>query len=104
MLCFKATSILMHDVWNNITPPNISNQFIYSNINHKHNTRSSFRDNYFIKLTKLQKQKNSFLCVGARIRNTLPINFSNFYDHTNPLFIKLELLKFPDLIYLHTAL
>ena len=72
MLCFKATSILMHDVSNNITQPNISNQFIYSNIIHKHNTRSSLKDNYFIKLTKLQKQENSFLGVGARIWNTLP--------------------------------
>jgi hypothetical protein len=73
MLCFKTTSILMHDVSNNITPPNISNQFIYSNIIHKHNTRYSLKDNYFIKLTKLQKQNNSFLGVGARTWNTLPI-------------------------------
>jgi hypothetical protein len=72
MLCLKATSISMHDVSNNITPPNISNQFIYSNIIHKHNTRSSLKDIYFIKLTKLRKQNNSFLGVGARIWNTLP--------------------------------
>lgn len=72
MLCFKATSILMHDVSNNITPQNISKQFIYSNIIHKHNTRSSLRDNYFIKFTKLQKQRNSFLGMGTRIWNILP--------------------------------
>lgn len=32
------------------------------------------------------------------------ITFSEFQDHTIPLFIKLKLLKFNDLVYLHTAL
>ena len=32
------------------------------------------------------------------------MTFSDFQSHTNPLFIKLKLLKFDDLVYLHTAL
>ena len=32
------------------------------------------------------------------------ITFSNYQDHTNPLFIQLRLLKFHDLIFYHNAL
>ena len=32
------------------------------------------------------------------------LTFSGFYEHTNELFIRLELLKFYDLVFLYTAL
>ena len=32
------------------------------------------------------------------------MTFSNFNEHSNPLFSKLKILKLPDLVFLHTAL
>ena len=32
------------------------------------------------------------------------IFFSNFYDHSNPLFKALEIIKFEDIIFLHNAI
>ena len=32
------------------------------------------------------------------------MTFSSYYEHTNPLFIKLVILKMHDLVFYHTAL
>ena len=32
------------------------------------------------------------------------ITFSNYYDHSNPLFKVLKIIKFEDIIFLHNAI
>ena len=47
LLYFKV-AILIHDVSNNTSPPQISNLFNYQHNIHSHNTRSSTRGNFFL--------------------------------------------------------
>ena len=76
----------MHDVVKNLTPPNMFNLFISSNILHKHDTRFSSKDNYFIKFFRLEKQNNSFSRVGGKIWSSIPTDLrrlpkNNFKKH-----------------------
>jgi len=48
LLYFKSVAILMHDVSNNTSPPQIRNLFDYQRSIHSYNTRSSTRGNFFI--------------------------------------------------------
>ena len=52
LLYFKSVAVLMYDVSNNTSPPQISNLFNYQHNIHSHNTRSSTRN-------------------GVRVRNNL---------------------------------
>ena len=48
-LYFKSVSMLMHDVYNNMTPLNISNLFISAREINKCNTRFSSGSNFYVK-------------------------------------------------------
>lgn len=48
MLYVKLSSLLMHDVHNNLIPSNLSGMFTLSHQIHNHNTRSSSAGNYYI--------------------------------------------------------
>ena len=50
----------MHDVSNNVTPPNVSNLFSYSSKVHYHNTRFSAAGNFFIKHSRTEHIKTRF--------------------------------------------
>ena len=67
--------ILMHEVSNNISPPQISNLFNYQHSIHSYNTRSSTRGNFFLKCSRLNKQNMSFSMNGVRIWNRLSDEF-----------------------------
>ena len=46
----------MHDISNNLLPPNIANLFISKVHIHSHNTRSFSSDDYFAKHSRHEKQ------------------------------------------------
>jgi len=71
LLYFKSVAILMHDVSNNTSPPQIRNLFDYQHNIHSYNTRSSTRGNFFLQYSRLDKQNMSFSRNGVRIWNNL---------------------------------
>ena len=72
---FKSVAILMHDVSNNISPPQTSNSFNYQHNIHLYNKRSSARGNFFLKYSRINKQNMSLLRNGVRSTNSLSMNF-----------------------------
>ena len=74
MLYYKSVSILMHEINNNITPPNITNLFNRISSIHSYNTRASKVENFYYQYSKLNHQKRSFSCVGTKIWNNIPYN------------------------------
>ena len=68
---FKSVFILIHDVSNNTSPPQISKLFNYQHKIHSHSTRSSTRGNFFLEYSRLDKQNMSFSRNGVRIWNNL---------------------------------
>ena len=71
LLYFKSVAVLMYDVSNNTSPPQISNLFSYQHNIHSHNTRSSTRGNFFLEYSRLDKQNMSFSRNGVRVWNNL---------------------------------
>ena len=66
-LYFKTICLIMHDVSNNVTPPNVSKLFTYSSKVHHHNTRFSAAGNFYIKHSRTGHMKSSFSRIGAKI-------------------------------------
>ena len=62
----------MPDVFNNVTPPIVSNLFTYSSKLHHHNTRFSVAGNFYLKHSRTDHMKNSFSRIGAKIWNSIP--------------------------------
>ena len=75
LLYFKSVAILMHDVSNNISPPQINKLFYYQHNIHSYITRSSTRGNFFLKYSRINKQNMSFSRNGVRIWNNLSSEF-----------------------------
>ena len=71
-LYFKTLCLIMHDVSNNVTPPNVSKLFTYSSKVHHHNTLFSAAGNLYIKHSRTDHMKNSFSRIGAKIWNCIP--------------------------------
>ena len=59
-LYYKTLSELMHDVSTASAPINICNLFTKTSRVHSYNTRSSTSDNFYIKASRLEIQKNAF--------------------------------------------
>ena len=72
MLYFKSVSILMHDVYNNMAPSNISDLFTSLKEIHSHDTRSSSHGSFYAKHSRLNQQRNSFSRIGVNIWNSIP--------------------------------
>ena len=72
LLYFKAVSILMHDVLNNLSPRNISNLFSSVNVIHTYSTRFSSAGNLYTKYSRLTHQIKSFSRRGVMIWNSIP--------------------------------
>ena len=81
MLYVKLSSLLMHDVHNNLIPSNLSGMFSLSRQIHNHNTRSSSAGNYYINCFRLKQNKNSFSRIGCKIWNSIPGNLRNLPKH-----------------------
>ena len=71
ILEFKSVAMMMHDISNNLTPPNIFNLFIPQADIHPYETRSSQRGGYFLKRLRIDIQKSSFSRIGVEIWNSL---------------------------------
>ena len=72
LLYFKAVSILMHDVLNNLSPRNISNLFSSVNVIHTYSTRFSSAGILYTKYSRLTHQIKSFSRRGVMIWNSIP--------------------------------
>ena len=72
----------MHYVFNNATPPNVSNLFTYSSKIHLHNIQFSVAGNFYLKHSRMDHKKNSFSRSGAKIWNSIPNS-----DHALPEYI-----------------
>ena len=81
MLYVKLSSLLMHDVHNNLIPSNLSGMFSLSRQIHNHNTRSSSAGNYYINCFRLKQNKNPFSRIGCKIWNSIPGNLRNLPKH-----------------------
>ena len=62
----------MHDVFNRLAAINISNQVTSSEKIHRYNTRFSAASNFYIKSSRTDHLRNSFLRLGAKIWNSIP--------------------------------
>ena len=62
----------MHDISNNLSPPNSANLFISKASIHPYKTRSSSRGDYFTKPSRLDKQIKPLSRNGLTIWNSLP--------------------------------
>ena len=97
MLYFKSVAMMMHDLSNNLTPPNIFNLFTHQAGTHSYKTRSSQRRDYFLKRSRIDVQKRSFSRIGVKIWNSLScevhqMSKSNFKNNVNDILFQ-RLLK-----------
>ena len=100
MLYFKSVAMMMHDVSNNLRPPNIFNLFTHQADIHPYETRSSQRGDYFLKRSRIDIQKRSFSRIGVKIWNSLScevrqMSKSNFKNNLNDILFQ-RLLKYDD--------
>ena len=77
MLYFKSVSMLMHDVFNNKAPANISNLFTPVREVNMYNTRFSSISNFYVRNSHTNNFKNSFSRAGVRIWNSITDNLRN---------------------------
>ena len=64
-LSFKSSAVLMHHVFNDLTPLYITNMFNYQANIHSYKTRSSTRGNIFVKYSRLNPHLNLFLDIAC---------------------------------------
>jgi hypothetical protein len=69
--------MLMHDVYNNMTPLNISNLFVSAREVNKCNTKFSSGSNLYVKNSRLDKLHRSFPRTGVRIWNSISDDLCN---------------------------
>ena len=62
----------MYDVRHASAPLNVCNLFTHTSSIHSYNTRSSTSNNFYIKRSRLEIQKNDFLRIGAKLWNEIP--------------------------------
>ena len=72
MLYFKLASLLMLDVYHNVTHSNLSDLFTSTYKVHNYNTRSSAAGSYYVDHSQIDHLKTSFSRMGPRIWNSIP--------------------------------
>ena len=77
LLYFEAILHSMFDVSSNSAPKDISEKFVKTSLIHSYNTKAAFCDKYHIKFSRLNQQRNSFLCFDAKALNCLPSQVCN---------------------------
>ena len=65
-LYYESVSALMHDANNNKAPVNMSNLFQKTSNIHSCNTRSSTSGKFYVKISRLEIQNNSFFSAGSK--------------------------------------
>ena len=71
-LYFKSVSYLMHDIHINSAPSKIVNLFSQTSSTHAYNTRSSSKNNMYIKKFNLEKLRQAVSIFGAKLWNEIP--------------------------------
>ena len=71
-LYFKCVSYLMHDIHTNTAPSKIVNLFSQTSSIHAYNTRSSSKNNIYIKKFNLEKLRQAVPIFGAKLWNEIP--------------------------------
>ena len=66
-LYFKSVSYLMHDIHTNTAPSKIVNLFSQTSSIHAYNTRSSAKNNMYIKKFNLEKLRQAVPIFGAKL-------------------------------------
>ena len=66
LLYFEAVLHSMYDVSNNSAPKDISEKFVKTSLIHSYNTRAASCGKYHIQFSRLNQQRNSFSCFGAK--------------------------------------
>ena len=92
-LYYKTLSELMHDVSTASAPINIYNLFTKTSRVHSYNRRSSTSDNFYIKASRLEIQKNAFSKIGAKLWNEIPSSLRELPKKLFKLRIKSKLLS-----------
>ena len=72
----------MHDINERNIPINILNLFSRKSNSHHYSTRSSTSQNFYMKKSTLDIQKNAFSRVGAKIWNEMPNSLKNISKST----------------------
>ena len=83
----------MHDVNTASAPINICNLFTKTSRVHSYNTRSSTSDNFYIRASRPEIQKNAFSRVGAKLWNEIPSSLRELPKKLFKLRIKNKLLS-----------
>ena len=65
----KSVSYLMHDIHTNSAPSKIVNLFSQTSSIHEYNTRSSSKNNMYIKKFYLEKLRQAVPIFGAKVWN-----------------------------------
>ena len=73
-MLYRTVSTLMHDVKNNMAPPNILNLFTSVRSVHTYHTRAATSDKFHCKYSRLKQQTDSFSRVGVKIWNEIPVD------------------------------
>jgi len=71
LLYFEAILHSLYDVSNNSAPKDISDKFVKTSLIHSYDTRAASCGKY-IKFSRLNQQRTSFSCFGAKAWNYLP--------------------------------
>ena len=77
LLYLEAILHSMYDVSNNSAPKDISDKFVKTSLIHSYNTRAASGGKYHINFSRLNQQRNSFSCCGAKAWNCLPSRVCN---------------------------
>ena len=101
MLYFKSVAMMMNDVSNNLTPPNVFNLFTHQADIHPYETRSSLTGDYFLKHSRIDIQTFFFSRIRVQIWNNLScaVHYvdvkSNFKKNVHDILLQ-RLLKYDD--------
>ena len=68
----ESVSYLMHDIHTNSAPSKIVNLFSQTSSIHEYNTRSSSKNNMYIKKFNLEKLRQAVPIFGTKVWNEIP--------------------------------
>ena len=110
LLYIDSLTQLMYDIANKTAPLNICKLFHFSKDIHQYKTRSSSRNDFYVKHSRLNLQKNALSRMGAKVWNQIPAHVRDMPKNSFKNKIKsllLENLKtngyYPELIELFNS-
>ena len=71
-LYYESVSTLVHNINNDKAPANMSNVFQKTSNIHSYNTRSSTSRTFYVKISRVEIQNNSFSRLRVKLWNEIP--------------------------------